>query len=300
MLAHNRRRDVFGSRAEWDGRPSAHGGGPQQRFTRGRSRSGGSGPPGVTHQRNAAVPGISPPGKRRGGLGTGARGQRRTAPCAPGAAPGNPPGPAWGCAAVPVQPWVRGLRMCLRVPCFVRFRGDVGGWRGGHKGLSSWCVRVYPSPPLCPNEGQVLVQGAKVQEHRVAVFGQARVTMRHGTHVADISQPSPSKHDNPKQQARTPPTTQEHMALQPHQHCATHIDPPGGLRKARNQKSKKDPNVRKTGSPCLDNGRGGGGGQRFEFSGVNYFVPYIVPSHCGLGRGRGTGEKQVIKKKTRH
>ena len=33
--------------------------------------------------------------------------------------------------------------------------------------------------PLCPNMGQVRVQGGKLRKHRVVVFGQARVTTRH-------------------------------------------------------------------------------------------------------------------------
>ena len=37
---------------------------------------------------------------------------------------------------------------------------------------------MYPCPPR-PNMGQVLVQGAKMRKHGVAVFGQARVTARH-------------------------------------------------------------------------------------------------------------------------
>ena len=40
--------------------------------------------------------------------------------------------------------------------------------------IALYCM---PYPPPRPNMGQVLVQGAKVREHGVAVFGQARVTV---------------------------------------------------------------------------------------------------------------------------
>ena len=36
-----------------------------------------------------------------------------------------------------------------------------------------------PPPPGCPNTGQILVQGAKVRKHGVAVFGQARGIAQH-------------------------------------------------------------------------------------------------------------------------
>ena len=173
----------------------------------------------------------------------------------------------------------------------------------GCRGLEGWPQRIeqlvrpgVPLPPALSQRGPSSGSGAKVQEHGVAVFGQARVTTRHGTHVAGISQPSPSKHDNPKQQAGTHPRTQEHMALQPHQHGAT-LPAAGAKLQTKNQ--KKTQTCGKQGRRAWTMG-GGEGGQRFEFSGVNYLVPYLVPSHCGLGRGRGTGEKQVIKKKPRH
>ena len=41
---------------------------------------------------------------------------------------------------------------------------------------SEGCSQPIPAPPpLCPDTGQVLVQGAKMRKHRVTVFGQARV-----------------------------------------------------------------------------------------------------------------------------
>ena len=52
-----------------------------------------------------------------------------------------------------------------------------------------WCVpKILLSAPMSPphpNMGQVLVQGAKVRKHRVAVFGQAVLlhSSYHGTHV---------------------------------------------------------------------------------------------------------------------
>ena len=51
---------------------------------------------------------------------------------------------------------------------------------------------------------------------------------------AHISQPSPSKHDDTKQQPSTHPRTQEHMELRLRQHFATHTDPSCSLHKATN------------------------------------------------------------------
>ena len=83
----------------------------------------------------------------------------------------------------------------------------------------------------------------------------------HGTHVAGISQPDPSKHDKTKQQASTHPKTQERMELQRHQHFATPVDPSCGLHKATNHivywigtaktlVPKKTQKCGNTGSPC--------------------------------------------------
>ena len=121
-------------------------------------------------------------------------------------------------------------------------------------------------PPPCPNTGQVLVQGAKVRKHGVAVFGQARVAARHipWSTYADESQPYPSKHDNTKQQASIHPRTQERMELQLHQHFDTHIDPCCSLPKAtnhnlywdrKNDGSKKHPKVQKHGVAVIGQAR---------------------------------------------
>ena len=48
----------------------------------------------------------------------------------------------------------------------------AGDWSAGVAGTP-------PPPPPCANTGKVLVQGAKVRRHGVAVCGQARVTARH-------------------------------------------------------------------------------------------------------------------------
>ena len=50
------------------------------------------------------------------------------------------------------------------------------------RSLFAWVFNMghasYPPGTPCPNTGQVLVQEAKARRHRVAVFGQARVTAR--------------------------------------------------------------------------------------------------------------------------
>ena len=54
-------------------------------------------------------------------------------------------------------------------------------------------VQSCPSgggPPSCLNMGQVLIQGAKVRKHGVAVLGQARVTVRHVPRNTCCSHPS--------------------------------------------------------------------------------------------------------------
>ena len=53
--------------------------------------------------------------------------------------------------------------------------------RGGEAlgGTNLRAGQMQPPPPPCANTGQVLVQGAKVRKHGVAVFGKARVTAWH-------------------------------------------------------------------------------------------------------------------------
>ena len=102
--------------------------------------------------------------------------------------------------------------------------------------------------------------------------------MYHGKHVADISQPYPSKHGNAKQQASIPRRTQEHVELQL---CyATHIDPSRSLHKATNHilysirtaKTMVPKQTQQGGnmeSPCLDKpvlGLGAGGGNLSQTS----------------------------------
>ena len=85
----------------------------------------------------------------------------------------------------------------------------------------------------------------------------------HGTHVADISEPYPSKHENTKQQTSRHPRTQKRMESQPHQHFDTRVDPSCSLHKATNRVlywigtaktmvPKKTQKCQNTRSPCLD------------------------------------------------
>ena len=95
----------------------------------------------------------------------------------------------------------------------------------------------------------------------------------HGTLVADISQPSPSKHDDTSNSPAHTPRTQEHMELQPHQHFATHMDPSCSPHNAthhilcwigtedrwfqKRPKSAETRDRRVWTSPCRDKGGGG-------------------------------------------
>ena len=124
------------------------------------------------------------------------------------------------------------------------------------------CNPARPPPPLCPR-ARFWFKGQKVPKHGVLDRHVLPCGTYHGTHVADISQNPPSKHDNPKQQAGTHQRTQEHMELQPHQHCATHSDLSCSLHKATNRilyrigttktmVPKQTQKCGNKGSPCWD------------------------------------------------
>ena len=100
-----------------------------------------------------------------------------------------------------------------------------------------------------------------MRKHRVAVFGQARVTARTTEHMLQTSaDPAPSCLQRCVQQAY-PPRTQEHLEL--HHHFATHMDHSYSPHKAANRilcwmgttkttVPKKSQKCGNTGSLCLD------------------------------------------------
>ena len=110
-----------------------------------------------------------------------------------------------------------------------RVRNFGGVWRGGGKlefeqaaplALVLTRTRCWFTGQECGNMGLPCLDKAAVP-----------CGMSHGTHVADGSQPYPSKHDNIKQQTSSQPRGQQHRGSQPHQHFATHMDPSCSLHK---------------------------------------------------------------------
>ena len=94
-----------------------------------------------------------------------------------------------------------------------------------------------PPPPPCPDMGHVLVQGAKVWKHGVAVCGQACVTARHApqkTCCTHISQPFTFMTTKGCPTGQHTPRAREHMGLQLHQPIDIHIDLSWSLNKATN------------------------------------------------------------------
>ena len=125
-----------------------------------------------------------------------------------------------------------------------------------------------PPPPLILTRPRFWVRGQRWRNTGSPCLDKARVTggTYHGTHVAGLSQPDPSKHHNTKQQPSVHPRTQEHMESQPHQHFDTHMDPscsPAHSHKPhsllewehKNDVSKKGPKVRKHGVAVFGHAR---------------------------------------------
>ena len=83
--------------------------------------------------------------------------------------------------------------------------------------------RISAHPPSCPNTGQVLVQGAKVRKHGVAVCGQACVAARYAPWITCCRQkPSLPLHDY-KRVSNRPTYTPEHKSTWNHTYTNTLI-----------------------------------------------------------------------------
>ena len=163
----------------------------------------------------------------------------------------------------------------------IHSRGGGGRWHDVHMGelkpnaIASTTVTMGQTRPpfVTPRRPRTLSQhgpssGAGGQRcgNTVLPCSDRPVVPRgtyHGTRVADIGQPLPSKHDTTKQQTGTHPRTQEHMEVQPHQHFATHTDPSCSPHQSdnphslldwnrKNNRSKKDP---KAGQPTSQSDR---------------------------------------------
>ena len=159
-------------------------------------------------------------------------------------------------------PVVGVLGLCwLRRVLFVRQRCPIVGVPG-----LRWLLRGSSAPP-CHNMGHVLVQGANLREHAVAVFGQARVTARHVPRNTCCRQ----KPGRPMTiQSNRPADTPEHTNAWKYSNT---LPPAGTLPAAclsdgngKNDGSKK---CGTTGSPCLADG--GMFAQR---------APGACPAHC--------------------
>ena len=100
----------------------------------------------------------------------------------------------------------------------------MGMGTGTGMGMGIGMGMALPPPPR-PNTGWFRGQkcgntGSSFLDKPVLPRG-----MYHGTHVADISHPDPSKHDKARQHAGIHPRTREHMELQLQQHFDVHNGP---------------------------------------------------------------------------